>query len=78
MNIFDTPYNRIEYFVLKKNASGEYLINSKNDILMQSYSDRSCWIKFVDEVMNKKSNTDRFVICSRAIGDKYIQILCER
>lgn len=74
----DTPYNRIEYFVIKKNAPGEYLINSKNDVLMQSYSEQACFIKFVDEVMNKKLKSDKFVICSRVVGDKYVQIMCER
>lgn len=74
----DTPYSRIEYYVIKKNAPGEYLMCGKNDVLMQSYSEQVCWIKFVDEVMNKKSKTDKFVMCSKVVGDKYTQILCER
>ena len=71
-------YKRIEYYVIKKNVSGEYLMCSKNEILMQSYSERKCWIKFIDEVKNKVSKSDKFVICSKVTNEKYIQILCER
>lgn len=74
----ETSYNRIEYFVIKKNVPGEYLISNKNEVLMQSYSERSCWIRFIDEVTNKKTNSDKFVLCSRVVGDRYTHILCER
>lgn len=66
------------YYVLKKNTNGEYLLNGKNNIIMKSDNYNACTVKFIDSVINKKSKSDVFILCSKQVDSKYIQILCER
>lgn len=66
------------YYVLKKNTNGEYLLNGKNNIIMTSDNYNVCTVKFIDSVINKKTKSDIFILCSKQVNSKYIQILCER
>lgn len=65
------------YYVLKKNTNGEYLLNGKNNIIMKSDNYNACTVK-IDSVINKKTKSDVFILCSKQVNSKYIQILCER
>lgn len=71
-------YQSNMYYVIKKNSNGEYLLNSKNKIVMESNDSNLCWIKFTDLIYNKNVKSDIFVICKKQVDSKYIQILCER
>ena len=66
------------YYVIKKNSNGEYLLNNKNKIVMESNDSNLCWMKFTDLIYNKNVKSDIFVICKKQVDSKYIQILCER
>lgn len=70
----------MRYYVIKKNVNGEYLLSDKNEIIMQSYVNKNaCWITFIDEVLNRKSKSDKFVLCEKPDNSKkYIHILCEQ
>ena len=67
-----------EYYVIKKNLSGDYLLSGKHTIIKQSYDEHTCWNTFIDVVLNKKSDSDSYVMCSKLSNKRYIQILCER
>lgn len=66
------------YYVLKKNTNGEYLLNGKNNIIIESDNYNTCVVKFVDAAINKQTKSDVFILCSKQANSKYIQILCER
>lgn len=67
-----------QFYVIKKKAPGDYLLSSKNEIVTQSWNEAHCWISFVEELSNRKSNSGVYVICSKNPDEKYIHIMCER
>lgn len=67
-----------QFYVIKKNVPGDYLLSSKNKIITQSLNEAHCWISFVEELSNRKSKSDVYVMCSKLPSERYIHILCER
>ena len=67
-----------QFYVIKKIIHGDYLLSGKNEIVKQSDNENACWICFADKLINRKSDSDVYVMCSKISGEKYVQIMCER
>lgn len=67
-----------EFYIIKKNVNGEYLLSPKNEIIEKCKDEHLCWNKFHNLIANKTSKSDIYVVCTKYINDKYIHILCER
>jgi len=67
-----------EFYVIKKKVSGEYLLSGKNEVVKKFSDENNCWVCFVDSLLNRKSNSETYVMCSKEKDKKYIHIMCER
>lgn len=65
------------YYIVKKNTDGVYLLDDRNEVVYMNEDSNSVWLKYLN-IICTKSSSNKYVMCSKENGTKYINILCER
>lgn len=69
-----------EYFVVKKNMQGIYLLDDRNDVLLKTDNMDDALAMFNRCVSNKKSDKETYTVFSRTIPvkDRFLYLLGEK
>ena len=69
-----------EYFVVRKNMQGIYLLDDRNDIMLKTDSMDDAIAMFNSCVSNKKSDRETYTVFSRVVPsqDRFLHLLGEK
>ena len=69
-----------EYFVVRKNMQGIYLLDDRNDIMLKTYSMDDALAMFNSCVSNKNSDKETYTVFSRVVPsqDRFLHLLGEK
>ena len=69
-----------EYFVVRKNMQGVYLLDDRNDIMLKTDSMDDALAMFNSCVSNKKSDKETYTVFSRVVPaqDRFLYLLGEK
>lgn len=69
-----------EYFVVRKNMQGIYLLDDRNDILLKTDSMDDALAMFNSYVSNKKNDKETYTVFSRVVPahDRFLYLLGEK
>ena len=69
-----------EYFVVRKNMQGIYLLDDRNDIMLKTNSMDDAIAMFNSCVSNKKSDKETYTVFSRVVPaqDRFLFLLGEK
>ena len=72
--------HREEYFVVRKNMQGIYLLDDRNDILLKTDSMDDALAMFNSCVSNKNNDKETYTVFSRVVPahDRFLYLLGEK